>query len=265
MKLKHLGIRRRVAIGAIATTAAAAVAVAVAVGGPATGGSPTYAQQNFAQYTATATFASPISASTDLSASVGEKLTAYAANTVEVDHATTQELIAEAGIHTESATHSGEVLDLDRAFTRETDNGSYVLRIPFVAKADLLDISGYTVMFNPNETVASRGEVVYEQQTEHSGHVALWQDGKLITDQVVSDGVTPGAANTDAQPAFNWNTFNQCLLNAGIAQWAIIAIGIACTVLCGGTAGVGCLVCVVAAGGVIGTTAGTCIARAMIS
>lgn len=55
------------------------------------------------------------------------------------------------------------------------------------------------------------------------------------------------------------------LINAGIAQWAVTAVGVACALLCAGTAGLGCVACVVATAGVIGTTAGTCVAQAMVS
>lgn len=257
-------IQTRIALGGIAFIAAAAVAVAVSFGNPALGGVEENVGHTITQEVVASTFESPISASNPL-ASVGEKITEYAANTESVDSTTTKRLIKKAGVTNKTVLHSGESLDLSHAFTRETNNGSQVLRIPFSAKDNLLDISGFTVMFNPDGTIAARGEVVYLQQSEHSGRVALWQEGKLVTDQVVTDGITPDSMDTKIHAAFNWDTLNKCLLNAGIAQWALIAIGIACGLLCGATLGIGCVACVVAAGGVLGTTAGTCVAKAMIS
>lgn len=209
----------------------------------------------------TAMFESPISPST---VNVGDKLVEYAENTKSTSSLETQRLFEKAAINPQTVTQSGLKLDTSKAFTRETENGSLILRIPYVNTLNLLDISGYTVMFNPDESIASRAEVVYQAQSEHSGRVALWQDGQQKIDQVVSDDAQPAQVGS-AQPAFNWDTLNQCLTSAGIAQWALVAIGIACGVICGATVGIGCAACVAAAGGVIGSTAGECVAKAMIS
>lgn len=252
----------RAALVAVAGAAAVAVAVAAAMSSQADpGGAVALVQSGRSDQAPTVSFESPISSSAE---NVGDKLVEYAENTTPSSPSTTQRLLEEAEINARTVTHSGLDLDIDQAFTRGTENGSLILRIPYVATADLLDISGYTVMFNPDGTIASRAEVVYQAQTEHSGRVALWQDGQLTLDQVVSDGTAAAAAGT-AQPAFNWDTLNKCLTRAGIAQWALVAIGIACGVICGATLGIGCAACVAAAGGIIGSTAGECVAKAMIS
>lgn len=252
----------QVALAAVACLVATAIAVTVATSGHSAPGaaaapSPTGATGQ----PQTASFVSPVASST---ASVEDKLVEYAENTEPASPSTTKRLLKDAGINAHTATQSGLELDTSQAFTRETENGSRILRVPYVATLNLLDISGYTVMFNPDGSIASRAEVVYQAQTEHSGRVALWQDGQLKLDQVVSDGAAPSAAGT-AHAAFNWSTMSKCLSSAGIAQWAIIAIGIACGLVCAGTVGIGCAACVVAAGGVIGSTAGECVAKAMIS
>lgn len=242
----------RIALTATACLVAAAVISTVAMNGrPSPGVAAALSPTVPSSRAQTASFESPISTST---ANVGDKLVEYAENTEP----------ASASLNALTPTQSGLALDMSSAFTRETDNGSLILRIPYVPTVNLLDISGYTVMFNPDGSIASRAEVVYQAQTAHSGRVALWQDGQLKLDQVVSDGAEPATAGT-AHSAFNWDTLNKCLTSAGIAQWALIAIGVACGVICGATLGIGCAACVAAAGGIIGSTAGECVAKAMIS
>lgn len=259
------GTERRltyIVLAAVAGLVAAAIALTMVTSGhkglkvaaaPSQAGATGQAQ--------TASFESPIASST---ANVGDKLVEYAQNTKPASPSTTEGLLEEAAIDARTVTQSGMELDTAQAYTRETDNGSLILRVPYVATLNLLDISGYTVMFNPNGSIASRAEVVYQAQTEHSGRVTLWQDGQLKLDQVVSDGAEPTTAGA-AQSAFNWDTLNKCLTSAGIAQWALVAIGIACGVICGATLGIGCAACVAAAGGIIGSTAGECVAKAMVS
>lgn len=206
-------------------------------------------------------FESPISVS---SASFGEKITEFSENIEYTPEETTADLLDAAEVTNSTPTESGQPLDVEASYGMETQNGSYILHVPFQSSSALLDISGYTVMFNPDRTVAGRGEVVYEERSENSGRVALWQDGALITDQVITAPASDvSGSNTEA--AFNWDKLNKCLLNAGIAQWAVTAVGVACALLCAGTAGLGCVACVVATAGVIGTTAGTCVAQAMVS
>ena len=252
----------RIALTATACLVAAAVISTVAMNGrPSPGVAAALSPTVPSSRAQTASFESPISTST---ANVGDKLVEYAENTEPASASTTKHLLEEASLNALTPTQSGLALDMSSAFTRETDNGSLILRIPYVPTVNLLDISGYTVMFNPDGSIASRAEVVYQAQTEHSGRVALWQDGQLKLDQVVSDGAEPATAGT-AHSAFNWDTLNKCLTSAGIAQWALIAIGVACGVICGATLGIGCAACVAAAGGIIGSTAGECVAKAMIS
>ncbi|AZS38982.1 hypothetical protein [Microbacterium oxydans] len=252
----------RIALMVIAGLVAVTIAVTVITAGPA--GVRTSAaapRAGTVGQTQAASFQSPIASST---ANVGDKLVEYAENTEPASSSTTDRLLADAGISSQTSTESGLALDTSQAFTRATENGSLILRVPFVSTVNLLDISGYTVMFNPDGSIASRAEVVYQAQTEHSGRVALWQDGQLQLDQIVSDGSESTPVGT-AQPAFNWNTLNKCLTSAGIAQWALVAIGVACGVICGATLGIGCAACVAAAGGIIGSTAGECVAKAMVS
>lgn len=249
-------------LAAVACLVAVAIALTVAMSGRMGPGIAAVPSQTTASSQAqTASFESPIASST---VNVGDKLVEYAQNTEQASPSMTNRLLKDAGINARTVTQSGLELDTSQAFTRETENGSRILRVPYVATLNLLDISGYSVMFNPDGSIASRAEVVYQAQTEHSGRVALWQDGQLKLDQVVSDGAEPATTGT-AQSAFNWNTMSKCLSSAGIAQWAIVAIGIACSLVCVGTAGIGCVACVAAAGGVIGSTAGECVAKAMIS
>lgn len=252
----NLNVRSGRFLGAGLGAIALAVATLVAVSTSLTGASLASPSPG----TVEAGFQSPIAAS---SASFGEKLTEFSENVDYASAETTRALVEAAEVTTITLTESGEELDIAASYAMETENGSYILHIPFEASPALLDISGYTVMFNPDRTVAGRGEVVYQEQSESSGRVALWQDGTLVTDQVVTTPANEAAG--DAEAAFSWDKLNRCLLNAGIAQWVVTAVGVACALLCAGTAGLGCVACIVATAGVIGTTAGTCVAQAMVS
>ncbi|MFJ5763710.1 hypothetical protein ACIP9C_00015 [Lysinibacillus sp. NPDC093210] len=45
-----------------------------------------------------------------------------------------------------------------------------------------------------------------------------------------------------------WSEFNDCLASKGIAAWAITALSVACGLACIGTAGAGCIPCLLGAG-----------------
>lgn len=245
-------------VGGVAAAAAAVALVATGTFGTA-GDNAVRAVSHPTVHTAS--FQSPIRNS---DATLEQKLTEYANGVEATSTTTTDEFLDLAHVTASTATQSGQRLDVASAQAQETDNGSYILRVPFAAAPNVLTISGYTVMFNPDRTIAARGEVIYQQQTEHSGRVALWQDGKKLTDQVVTDQTAQAGTGT-TERAFSWDKLNKCLLNAGIAQWAITAIGVGCALLCGATVGAGCIACVIATGGVLGTTAGTCVGQAMAS
>lgn len=152
----------------------------------------------------------------------------------------------------------------EAAFTLETEAGYTMLRIPFEASADVLPESGVSVYFDNNSKIISVGEIVLTEVTEDSGTVQFWQDGVKTTDRLITEP-RPVVSGTTAQAAgFNWGTFNDCLASAGIASWAITAIGIACGAACAVTAGIGCIVCATATAGIAGTTIGNCAGKAML-
>lgn len=60
-----------------------------------------------------------------------------------------------------------------------------------------------------------------------------------------------------------WSCFNSCLSSQGIASWAVAAIGIACAAICAGTAGVGCIPCIHAAGILADATIAYCVGKCL--
>lgn len=67
-----------------------------------------------------------------------------------------------------------------------------------------------------------------------------------------------GITQPDAVLAF-LGCLNSCLSGLGVPSWLISALGVACGVICAGTAGVGCIPCLYAAAGGLGAELGWCI------
>ncbi len=186
----------------------------------------------------------------------------YADVTKPADVAVASELLALAADEV-AATSSGLELNTAAAFAVAFEDGTEMLRVPFVATEDVLEFSGLSVFFDADRQITDTGEVVFTELSADSGRMQMWQGGELVFDQEATD--PPAAEAGTMQTVFNWGTLNQCLLDAGVSQWAITIIGTGCALLCGATAGTGCIVCIVGIAGIAGTTVGTCVARAMVS
>ncbi len=204
-------------------------------------------------------FISPVSSN----GSVETKVSEFQGNTALVSEANLEALITTAAVEN-IKTGSGEILAPEQAFASKTDQGYVILRIPFEAKPNLLEESGYSVFFDTSGKVVASGEIVLNQITEYSGRITMWQDGAKLVDTVVEDPNRPQQLEPgQAQTSFSWNRLNSCLANAGIAAWAITAIGVACGAACAATAGIGCIICATAVSGIAGGTIGTCVGKAM--
>lgn len=158
---------------------------------------------------------------------------------------------------------SGLELDTESAFVLNTEEGYSMLRVPFKGVDGILKESGVSYYFDSTENLVSTGEIVLTEKSPTSGTVELWQDGSKQVDQLVEDPQQNQSNNGVATVGFNWDTFNSCLSNAGIASWAIAAIGVACGAACAATAGLGCVVCATSTAGITGTTIGGCAGQAM--
>ena len=86
-------------------------------------------------------------------------------------------------------------------------------------------------------------------------HFEIWQDGRQTKNV---DVVNEAAVSADGVlQVFDWNAFNRCLSSQGISWALLTAIGIACSAICAGTLGLGCVACLsFAAGGWSGTVVG---------
>ncbi|HLP23009.1 MAG TPA: hypothetical protein VK139_03080 [Microbacteriaceae bacterium] len=171
-------------------------------------------------------------------------------------------LINRAGLTSTSKSVAGFTLDLGHATSLELRDGSFTLHVPFTPDSSVVGVSGTTFVFDSALKLAAVGDVVYRQQSPTRGSVEMWVNGQKVLDQiVVSDNDTPEDAGVAR--AFSWGKVNECLLNQGISQWLIAAVGVACSLLCTATLGMGCVACIAAFGGILGTTAGTCVAQGM--
>ncbi|AWF97469.1 hypothetical protein BEH61_03015 [Clavibacter michiganensis subsp. insidiosus] len=208
-----------------------------------------------------ATFDSPVAPT----GTVMDKLTQYVGSTTTVPAQDLDQYLSAAHI-SDVTTSSGRALAPQRADVRRTEGGQFVLHVPFAEAPQQLDISGYTVFLDRDLRVISTGEVLFTALTPDSGRMQLWQNGVLGLDKVASNDST-AAVDADrsniTNADFNWDTLNQCLLNAGISQWVITIIGTGCALLCGATLGTGCVACIVGFAGVAGGTVGTCVGLAM--
>jgi hypothetical protein len=208
-----------------------------------------------------ASFDSPVAPT----GTVMDKLSQYVGSTTTVPAEDLNQYLDAARISSVT-TSSGRDLQPQRADARRTEGGQFVLHVPFVEAPRQLDISGYTVFLDRDLRVISTGEVLFTALSPDSGRMQLWQNGVLALDKVASNEST-AAVDADqsdvANADFNWDTLNQCLLNAGISQWVITIIGTGCALLCGATLGTGCVVCIVGFAGVAGGTVGTCVGLAM--
>lgn len=109
-----------------------------------------------------------------------------------------------------------------------------------------------------------------------SSEVAIYSNGNLLNEQTLQfteddfivesqeQFATNGSSFSLLQPqkveASWWSKFNDCLASKGIASWAITSLSVICGFACIGTAGAGCVPCLLGAGllteGVIAYCAG---------
>ena len=72
-------------------------------------------------------------------------------------------------------------------------------------------------------------------------------DSTLLTEESISQNKTLFIKPIKVSAGF-WSEFNDCLASKGIAAWAITALSVACGLACIGTAGAGCIPCLLGAG-----------------
>lgn len=199
----------------------------------------------------------------DDSGSFESKAESLANNTTRGTKEDVAKLVGEIG-STDIKSKSGLDLDVSKAFVLNTEDGNSMLRVPFASGQNVLQESGVSYFFDSDSKFLESGEIVLTPQTQTSGKVQLWQGQSKVLDRVVEDPNQSKSSGTGtARVGFNWDTFNSCLSNAGIASWAIAAIGVACGAACAATVGVGCVVCATSTAGITGSTIGTCAGQAM--
>lgn len=137
-------------------------------------------------------------------------------------------------------------------------NGTDILVRAAVTGKGLVEPSGISIVFTAATGQKSSTVETVFLQGNGGGSVKTWIDGKNVLDTFVADPTKPGTSQT-----VGWNEFTSCLNNAGVAAWVVTAITIACSAICIGTAGAGCVPCIAAAAGVTGGVFYSCAARAL--
>lgn len=111
-----------------------------------------------------------------------------------------------------------------------------------------------------NSSVVYYDEMVLTKVNNDTGHIKSYANGELKVDQdydVPNDNVqTSGFGSW-------WGAFNDCMSNEmQVPGWVITGISIACSAVCIGTAGLGCIGCVTAAASGFSFDVGYCIGYA---
>lgn len=158
-----------------------------------------------------------------------------------------------------SVSKSGEQIDTSSAQAWELDDGNVYVNYSF--EGDIEGVSNIGAVVSPDGEVLATAEIVMKAETEDSGHVEAWNNGKKTADQDVSSDDAASGELTAQEGGF-WSKLNDCLSSAGISSWVVAGISVACGAACVGTAGLGCVACIAAAAGVTGGTAGYCIDQA---
>lgn len=151
---------------------------------------------------------------------------------------------------------SGLFVEADNPRAWRLDDGSVFVSVPL--SGDGVYTSNVGALLDRRGSVLQRTEIAI-QGDNLGGSVRMWIDGEETLNQYVA---SPDSSEVNIQAKFSWSKLNTCLSNAGIPAWAITAVSIACSAICVGTAGIGCLGCIAAAAGIAGGVAGYCLDQA---
>lgn len=159
----------------------------------------------------------------------------------------------------QSASESGEKVDTSTAKAWELDDGNVYVNYSF--EGDVEGVSNIGAVVSPEGKVVATAEIIMKASSANSGHVEAWTNGEKTADrEVTSDDVA--SSEISAQGGGFWSKLNDCLSSQGVASWVVAGLGVACSAVCVGTAGAGCVACIAAAAGVTGGAAGYCVDRA---
>ncbi|MFE1080660.1 hypothetical protein ACFW31_19190 [Nocardiopsis alba] len=148
----------------------------------------------------------------------------------------------------------GESADFEQPEVARLEDGTTLVIFPLTG-GDLTD-SALTVSIASDDTTGQVHEMLLREISPTSGSVEFWVDGVNHVDQVVEAG-DEGQVSTQG-----FSDFIDCLNNQGASGWLVAAISLACSAVCVGTVGAGCIPCITAAAGVTGGVVGFCIRRA---
>ena len=147
---------------------------------------------------------------------------------------------------------------IDTETAQAYTNGQQVLVRAAVTGKNLVEPSGVSALLDIKTGQKSTSVETVFVQGKGGGSVKTWIDGKNVLNTFVPDPTKSGSTQT-----VGWNEFTACLNGAGVAAWVVTAITVACSAICVGTAGAGCIPCITAAAGVTGGVFYSCAAQAL--
>lgn len=139
-------------------------------------------------------------------------------------------------------------------------SGYDLVSVPFDGAEDL-SITNRLTFFLSKDSIETFEMFIYGIDNTNA-RVKTWINGVAEIDQPIELPSEASFEHEIAPMGLNWGLFNKCLSGLGISAWALAAIGIVCSAVCAGTAGLGCYGCVGFAAGFTGGSLKTCFQRA---
>lgn len=100
--------------------------------------------------------------------------------------------------------------------------------------------SVFGVFLTPENTLKSTYQITLKEVSPNSGCVTTYADGEQELHEYVVSVVSQDTSAPDGQISpmgMDWGGLNDCLINAGIASWAIAALSVVWCSLCGDAGG----------------------------
>ena len=135
-------------------------------------------------------------------------------------------------------------------------DGVYYITVP-MSGTNVPDMTKVVYAFDGQNTQTF--EYVADSAEASRASFRMWSDGVLLQDVTFHDPALDEGQGDHVVQAFSWKKLNDCLSSAGIPSWLFAMLAVACAAVCVGTAGLGCIGCIAAAGGFGSGIAAACV------